>query len=520
MAKKKGLLKLFRRVPPPPHDDDDGSRVRNGSSRPSQHPAGDEEEPSLQIFDRPNRRRRDEGGSAAVAGSGSIALSATTVPKGSRNVRSSNFLRQQWQQAFWGGGEDEKSADMEPLFLREEDVIPAGRRKGGFPFSLSTDSLSERQLDFGLSKDAPTRSSRPLGLSKTASCQFLRASAGVGNSPVLQSTTRGSEDWRKVVRPFVSDLAFRSVVRRRRESDVSFQPYTCDAAVLFVDLSGYSKITAALAHRGAHALSTAVNAYLERLLQIVDRHGGDVVKFAGDAVLVVWEGDVGDDDDLEYNILCAAQCALDLQNEAGHHPIENGDKVSDLAFRIHCAVCHGILESEIFSAPSNSHMQRLYHAVSGQCLVDIGEMIDLAKAGEIAMSDDSLDYLGLRAEAIEIDDIMGAKLLVGLDIDPSLKCAMQQHVVDIRAVRAAQRNVGVEIEEEFIHPGVLQRLAHGGLSPTQIAQMRNLCVLFIAAFPSTSCHQSHSFFSFLFQNLIFAECKLSSTNTGAQSYRY
>lgn len=37
-----------------------------------------------------------------------------------------------------------------------------------------------------------------------------------------------------------------------------------------------------------------------------------------------------------------------------------------------------------------------------------------------------------------------------------------------------------EIEEEFIHPSVLRLLSHGGKSPTQIAQMRNLCILFIA----------------------------------------
>ena len=36
------------------------------------------------------------------------------------------------------------------------------------------------------------------------------------------------------------------------------------------------------------------------------------------------------------------------------------------------------------------------------------------------------------------------------------------------------------IEEDFIHPSVLRLLVLGGLSPTQIAQMRNLCVLFIA----------------------------------------
>jgi class 3 adenylate cyclase len=83
---------------------------------------------------------------------------------------------------------------------------------------------------------------------------------------------------------------------------------------LFVDLSGYSRIAAAIAHKGAHALSSVVNNYLSRLLDIVRDHGGDVVKFAGDAVLVVWQGE---EKDVELNVMCAAQCVV--RPQAGWH---------------------------------------------------------------------------------------------------------------------------------------------------------------------------------------------------------
>jgi hypothetical protein len=39
---------------------------------------------------------------------------------------------------------------------------------------------------------------------------------------------------------------------------------------------------------------------------------------------------------------------------------------------------------------------------------------------------------------------------------------------------------------KFIHPKVLGLLSHGGLTPTQIAQIRNLCVLFIAMTSNSS----------------------------------
>lgn len=283
----------------------------------------------------------------------------------------------------------------------------------------------------------------------------------------------GADDWHKLIKPFVSDLAFRSIVTRKSESAVCFDPYTCEAAVLFVDLSGYSKITAAISHKGAHAISHAVNAYLDRLLQIIDRYGGDVIKFAGDAVLVVWAGNAGDDDELEYNLLCASKCALELQRQAGKHAV----KGTEYSFRIHCGLCCGMIESEIFAAASHIHMQRLFHSLSGQPLVDISELVDLAKSGEIAISEDVADYLGTRGEFETISGVIGGVLLTDLDVDDHLEEAMDQHVLDSKKEREARRISGSE--EDFIHPNVLRLLRYGGLSPTQIAQMRNLCVLFI-----------------------------------------
>ena len=81
---------------------------------------------------------------------------------------------------------------------------------------------------------------------------------------VVRSIRRGTDEWKNVIKPFVADLAFRSLVKPRYYSKPRFQVYECHAAVVFIDLSGYSKITAALAPRGAHAISNAVNDYLNR----------------------------------------------------------------------------------------------------------------------------------------------------------------------------------------------------------------------------------------------------------------
>lgn len=56
-------------------------------------------------------------------------------------------------------------------------------------------------------------------------------------------------------------------------------------AILFVDISGFTMLSQRL---DVESLKNHINGYFSRILEIVDRWGGDVVKFAGDAVYVVW----------------------------------------------------------------------------------------------------------------------------------------------------------------------------------------------------------------------------------------
>ena len=68
-------------------------------------------------------------------------------------------------------------------------------------------------------------------------------------------------------------------------------------ALLLADISGFTAITERLAQRGpagAEALSGLLNGAFGRLLALIGEAGGDVLKFAGDALLVCWPA-TGDD---------------------------------------------------------------------------------------------------------------------------------------------------------------------------------------------------------------------------------
>lgn len=85
-------------------------------------------------------------------------------------------------------------------------------------------------------------------------------------------------------------------------------------AVLFADISGFTPLAerlAALGARGAEELTAALNATFGAMIALIDEHGGEVLKFAGDALLAAWE-----DDDRGAATRRAAACGLALHGVA------------------------------------------------------------------------------------------------------------------------------------------------------------------------------------------------------------
>jgi class 3 adenylate cyclase/tetratricopeptide (TPR) repeat protein len=85
-------------------------------------------------------------------------------------------------------------------------------------------------------------------------------------------------------------------------------------AVLFADISGFTPLAERLGGRGgrgAEELTEILNLVFGHLITSIDRHGGEVLKFAGDALLAVWE-----DPDTAAATLRAAACGLELHRVA------------------------------------------------------------------------------------------------------------------------------------------------------------------------------------------------------------
>jgi class 3 adenylate cyclase len=60
---------------------------------------------------------------------------------------------------------------------------------------------------------------------------------------------------------------------------------------MFADIKGFTMLSESLAKKGnegAEILATALNNYMELLVDKIGSSGGDIFKFAGDAMIVLW----------------------------------------------------------------------------------------------------------------------------------------------------------------------------------------------------------------------------------------
>ena len=151
-------------------------------------------------------------------------------------------------------------------------------------------------------------------------------------------------------------------------------------AVLFADISGFTSLTERLAQKGAvgaEELTAALNSYFGELIGIVGRFGGDVLKFAGDALLATFEDRVAGED-LQDAAARAVSASLVIQKQMEDFPEVEGQKLS-----LKIALAAGDL--------------RLMHlgGVFGRCellmvgdsLKELGDANDLAGPGDIIAAD-------------------------------------------------------------------------------------------------------------------------------------
>src|SRR5215216_1367641 len=251
------------------------------------------------------------------------------------------------------------------------------------------------------------------------------------------------------------------------------------AAILFADISGFTILTEHLAERGPSGVETLariLNEYFGQLIDIIHEYGGDVVKFAGDAVIAVWPI-VADDvsaggtgaaihisraDQWQWTMR-AAECAITVRDKLSNYQVE------DASLYLKLAVSTG----SITSVHVGGVFSRWEFLLAGNPLVELGIANTLAKAGEILVTPSAWRLIRNDSIATPIEFELRDAIAQGGELDRLNKpSSVSTTYRKVKIPEGADNSL-----RAYIPGAIINRLSAGQSS--WIAELRRVSVLFI-----------------------------------------
>jgi class 3 adenylate cyclase len=170
-------------------------------------------------------------------------------------------------------------------------------------------------------------------------------------------------------------------------------PDRAEGAAVFADISGFTSLTEALARdlgpqRGAEELTYHLSRVYDALICELDRYGGSVIGFAGDAITCWLDGDDG---------LRATACALDM-----HRAMERFSSVAlpsggTVSLGMKVAVATGNARRFLVGDPA----LQVRDVLAGSILDRLAAAEHEARRGEILLDPDTTDHLASRVRIRE-----------------------------------------------------------------------------------------------------------------------
>ena len=141
---------------------------------------------------------------------------------------------------------------------------------------------------------------------------------------------------------------------------------------------------------GVETLARVLNDYFGKMINVIDEYGGDVVKFAGDALIVVWSiastsgtANSASEEAKRQVTLRAVECSLKIREKMLNYNAEG----SPLYLKM--ALATGLITEVHVGGVFN----RWEFVLIGEPLVELGFANNEAKAGDILLSPSSLALL-------------------------------------------------------------------------------------------------------------------------------
>ncbi|XP_021006174.1 adenylate cyclase type 10 isoform X1 [Mus caroli] len=151
-----------------------------------------------------------------------------------------------------------------------------------------------------------------------------------------------------------------------------------DGVLMFVDISGFTAMTekfstAMYMDRGAEQLVEILNYYISAIVEKVLIFGGDILKFAGDALLALWKVERKQ---LKNIITVVIKCSLEI-----HGLFEAKEAEEGLDIRVKIGLAAGHITMLVFGDET-----RNYFLVIGQAVDDVRLAQNMAQMNDVILS--------------------------------------------------------------------------------------------------------------------------------------
>jgi len=168
---------------------------------------------------------------------------------------------------------------------------------------------------------------------------------------------------------------------RRHAADLSPpsapQAERCAAAVLFVDVIGYTRLTELYSQggpEGVEKLNAKLKALFTYLEERISEYGGDIMSFAGDSLLAIWSDE--SNSDLQTAALLAARCGCDAQANL-HKQVLGDDRELRLAI--------GVAAGEALIATVGGVEGQWQYVAAGEAFTAAGTALKRSGAGNVVV---------------------------------------------------------------------------------------------------------------------------------------
>jgi class 3 adenylate cyclase len=268
--------------------------------------------------------------------------------------------------------------------------------------------------------------------------------------------------------------------------------HRCTGCVVFSDASGFTKLTETLAQRadGAEVLSKSLNKFFTPLIDIIEAYRGDVIKFSGDALSILFEAT----DDYELHpcpcgspeserktpqqlaCLRASACCLEIHKRL--HNFDTG--VRGVVLTLHIGVGAG----SIAVLQVGGEHGRYEYVIAGTPMEQIAIAEPLASSGEAVLSPQTWNEVSYTA--VEGDPLTegpsGYHRLVAFDTHqhtyPTVKqAAVECSRAEAERLEALEDRILLKQSERFIPRAVLKHLRSGNSS--SVNEMRSVTIIFV-----------------------------------------